>query len=155
MNELTIVLITAALFGWALVSARLQQADLTPPIAFLVLGGALAGFGLVDGSSIPETYAPLVEVTLVWVLFSDAAGLRLQQLRQDAGRVLRLLGLGLPLTVVFGWVTATLFFPQLGPWLALVVAAALAPTDAALGLPVVTNRRCRRRSGGCSPWRAG
>ncbi|WP_394251006.1 cation:proton antiporter domain-containing protein [Arthrobacter pityocampae] len=139
MSELAIVVITAALFVWALVSARLQRADLTPPIVFLVLGGALAGSGLVDGSTIPETYAPLVEVTLVWVLFSDAAGLQLQQLRRDAGRVARLLGLGLPLTVVFGWAAATLLFPQLGPWSALVVAAALAPTDAALGLPVVTN----------------
>ncbi|PPB48306.1 sodium:proton antiporter [Arthrobacter pityocampae] len=139
MSELAIVVITAGLFVWALVSARLQRADLTPPIVFLVLGGALAGSGLVDGSTIPETYAPLVEVTLVWVLFSDAAGLQLQQLRRDAGRVARLLGLGLPLTVVFGWAAATLLFPQLGPWPALVVAAALAPTDAALGLPVVTN----------------
>lgn len=139
MNEMAVVVITAALFVWALVSARLQRADLTPPIVFLVLGGALAGSGLVEGSTIPETYAPLVEVTLVWVLFSDAAGLQLQQLRRDAGRVARLLGLGLPLTLVFGWATAILFFPQLGPWTALVVAAALAPTDAALGLPVVTN----------------
>lgn len=139
MNEMAVVVITAALFVWALVSARLQRADLTPPIVFLVLGGALAGSGLVEGSTIPETYAPLVEVTLVWVLFSDAAGLQLQQLRRDAGRVARLLGLGLPLTVVFGWAAATLLFPQLGPWSALVVAAALAPTDAALGLPVVTN----------------
>ena len=139
MNELTIALVAAALFGWALVSARLQRADLTPPIVFLVLGGALAGVGLVDGSTIPETFAVLVEVTLVWVLFSDAARLRAQQLRGDVGLLLRLLGLGLPLTIVVGWALAVWLFPQQGPWLAFVVAAALAPTDAALGLPVVTN----------------
>ncbi|WP_104167285.1 cation:proton antiporter [Arthrobacter sp. SX1312] len=139
MNELTIVLVTAALFGWALVSARLQRADLTPPIVFLALGGALAGLGLVDGSATPERFAPLVEVTLVWVLFSDAARLRAQQLRGDAGLLLRLLGLGLPLTIVVGWALAAWLFPQQGLWLAFVVAAALAPTDAALGLPVVTN----------------
>ncbi|MHA7240794.1 cation:proton antiporter domain-containing protein [Arthrobacter sp. TMS1-12-1] len=139
MNETTVVLLTAALFAWALVSARLQRADLTPPIVFLVLGGALAGLGLVDGSVVPETFAPLVEVTLVWVLFSDAAHLRVQQLRGDVARFGRLLGIGLPLMMVLGWALGAWLFPQLGPWLALVVAAALAPTDAALGMSVVTN----------------
>jgi NhaP-type Na+/H+ or K+/H+ antiporter len=82
---------------------------------------------------------PLVEVTLVWVLFSDAARLPVRELRLDGGRYLRLLGVGLPLTIVFGWGLAAWFFPGLGMWLALFVGAALAPTDAALGVPVVTN----------------
>jgi NhaP-type Na+/H+ or K+/H+ antiporter len=40
---------------------------------------------------------------------------------------------------VAGWGLADVVFPDLGVWLALLVGAALAPTDAALGLPVVTN----------------
>ncbi|MET1065990.1 MAG: cation:proton antiporter [Arthrobacter sp.] len=137
--ELTaVVLITAALFAWALVSARLQQADLTAPIVFTAVGAALAWSGLADGSSAPGL-TPLIEVTLVLVLFSDAARLPLQQLRRDVGRYVRLLGVGLPLTIVFGWALAAWFFPQFGLWLALLVGAALAPTDAALGVPVVTN----------------
>lgn len=139
MGLTALVLLTAALFGWALVSARLQRANLTAPIVFIVLGGTLAGAGLVDGTTVPETYAPLVELTLVWVLFSDAARLPVQQLRGDLGRYVRLLGFGLPLTIVLGWALAVWLFPQLGWWLAFVIAAALAPTDAALGLPVVTN----------------
>ena len=75
----------------------------------------------------------------MWVLFSDAARLPLQQLRRDVSRYVRLLGVGLPLTIVFGWALAAWFFPQFGFWLALLVGAALAPTDAALGIPVVTN----------------
>jgi NhaP-type Na+/H+ or K+/H+ antiporter len=138
--ELTVlVLITAALFAWALVSARLQQADLTAPIVFTAVGMALAWAGLVDAASPPAAITPVVEVTLVWVLFSDAARLPLQELRRDVGRYVRLLGIGLPLTIVFGWVLAAWFFPQFGLWLALLVGAALAPTDAALGIPVVTN----------------
>ncbi|MGY3319661.1 cation:proton antiporter domain-containing protein [Arthrobacter sp. TE12232] len=138
--ELTvIVLITAALFAWALVSARLQQADLTAPIVFTAVGTGLAWAGLVDAASPPAAITPVVEVTLVWVLFSDAARLPLQELRRDVGRYVRLLGIGLPLTIVFGWVLAAWFFPQFGLWLALLVGAALAPTDAALGIPVVTN----------------
>ena len=80
-----------------------------------------------------------MEVTLVWVLFSDAARVRVQDLRRDAGRVLRLLAIGLPLSVLAGWGLATWLFPGMGLWLALLVGAALAPTDAALGVPVVTN----------------
>jgi NhaP-type Na+/H+ or K+/H+ antiporter len=134
-----VVLVTAALFVWALVSARLQQADLTAPIVFTAIGAALAGLGLMEAPSAPESFTPLVEVTLVWVLFSDAARLPLPQLRRDMGRYVRLLGIGLPLTILLGWALAAWFFPQLGLWLALCVGAALAPTDAALGIPVVTN----------------
>jgi sodium/hydrogen antiporter len=139
MNVTAVVLITAAVFGWGLVSARLERADLTAPIVFMVIGAALAAFGWVDAPSAPEALTPLVEITLVWVLFSDAARLPLQELRRDLGRYVRLLGVGLPLTIVLGWALAAWLFPQLGLWLALFVGAALAPTDAALGVTVVTN----------------
>jgi sodium/hydrogen antiporter len=139
MDVTALVVVTAVLFGWGLVSARLQEADLTGPIVFIAVGAALAALGLVDPPSGPETVTPLVEITLVWVLFSDAARLPVQQLRRDLGRYVRLLGIGLPLTIAFGWALAAWFFPSLGVWLALFVGAALAPTDAALGVPVVTN----------------
>jgi NhaP-type Na+/H+ or K+/H+ antiporter len=135
----TILIITAAIFLWGIVSARLERADLTAPMVFVVVGGLIAAVGLVDAPSAPETLKPLVEVTLVWVLFSDAAGVPFGQVRRDLARYLRLLAVGLPLTVLAGWALASWFFPALGIWLTLLVAAALAPTDADLGLPFVTN----------------
>jgi sodium/hydrogen antiporter len=134
-----LIVVVAAIFAWGAVSARLERADLTAPIVFAAVGAALAGFGLIHTSSAPETLKPLVEITLVWVLFSDAARVRVHDLRGDLGRVLRLLALGLPLTVLAGWGLAVWLFPALGVWVALLVGAALAPTDAALGVPVVTN----------------
>ena len=139
MSITVVVVATAALFAWGLFSNKLERADLTAPIVFIGVGAALAGLDLVQGQSDVETLTPLVEVTLVWVLFSDAARLPVQQLRRDAGRYVRLLAVGLPLTIVLGWALAAWFFPGLGVWLALFVGAALAPTDAALGVPVVTN----------------
>jgi sodium/hydrogen antiporter len=139
VEEAAILLVAGAIFVWGLVSARLERADLTAPIAFSVVGAVVAGLGLVDSQRAPETLKPLVEVTLVWVLFSDAARVRLQDLRRDGARVLRLLAIGLPLSVLAGWGLASLLFPGMGLWLALLVGAALAPTDAALGVPVVTN----------------
>jgi NhaP-type Na+/H+ or K+/H+ antiporter len=120
-------------------SARLERADVTGPIVFALVGVLLVEAGLVSGAAEPETVRPLVEIALVWVLFSDAARVPLRDLRADAGRCVRLLALGLPLTVLAGWAFAAWLLPGLGGWLALLVGAALAPTDAALGASVVTN----------------
>ena len=139
MDVTALVLTTAAMFGWSLLSRRFERADLTAPIVFTLVGALLAWGGLVEGPEESAGLTALVEITLVWVLFSDAAHLPLQQLRRDLGRYVRLLAVGLPLTVVLGWALAAWFWPGLGVWLALFVGAALAPTDAALGVPVVSN----------------
>ncbi|HET9022176.1 MAG TPA: cation:proton antiporter [Ornithinibacter sp.] len=139
MDETAIVVVAAAIFVWGAVSARLERADLTAPIVFMGVGAALAAFHLVDAPSAPGTVRPLVELTLVWVLFADAARVPLRTMRTDLGQFVRLLGVGLPLSILLGWGLAVWLFPGFGVWLALLVAAALAPTDAALGVPVVTN----------------
>ena len=116
-----------------MLSSRLSRAHLTAPILFVALGALLAAtLGRSTRSSTPW-WAPLVEITLVWVLFSDAAGIRLVDARRDAREYGRLLGIELPLPVLAGWGLAAAMFPDLGVWLALLVGAALAPTDAALG----------------------
>jgi sodium/hydrogen antiporter len=139
MNSTAVLLTLAMVFVWGAISVRLERAHLTAPIVFTAAGACLAGLDLVDAHSAPDTFKPLVEVTLVWVLFSDAARVKAQDLRDDVGCYVRLLGVGLPLAVLGGWGLAAWLFPDLGGWLALLVAAALAPTDAALGVPVVTN----------------
>jgi NhaP-type Na+/H+ or K+/H+ antiporter len=131
--------IAAAVFLWGVASARLERADVTGPIVFTLLGVLLVDTGLVSGAAEPEAVLPVVEIALVWVLFSDAARVPLRDLRADAGRCVRLLALGLPLTVLTGWALAAWLLPGLGAWLALLVGAALAPTDAALGASVMTN----------------
>ena len=55
------------------------------------------------------------------------------------GLCLRLLGIGLPLTMGLGALLAFALFPGMGIWLALLVGAALAPTDAALGAGMMVN----------------
>jgi NhaP-type Na+/H+ or K+/H+ antiporter len=134
-----VLVVVTVLFAWGVLAARLERADLAAPVVFVAVGGLLAWAGVVDVGAAPERFKPLVELTLVWVLFSDAARVPVQQLRSDLGRYVRLLAVGLPLTVLAGWGLAAWLFPGLGVWLALLVGAALAPTDAALGLPVVTN----------------
>jgi NhaP-type Na+/H+ or K+/H+ antiporter len=139
MDMAAVLVVTVTIFGWGALSARLERADLTAPVLFVAIGALLAALGTVDAPSAPETIQPLVEITLVWVLFCDAARLPVQELRHDLGSYGRLLGIGLPLTIAAGWGLAELLLPGLAAGLALLVAAALAPTDAALGVPVVTN----------------
>jgi NhaP-type Na+/H+ or K+/H+ antiporter len=139
VSAAAIVAVAAVIVLWGAVAGRLARVELTAPIAFTVVGGTFAAIGLVDAHEAPPAVAPLVELTLVWVLFADAARVRVHDLRNDLGRVLRLLGIGLPLTVLAGWGLAGWLFPALGLLPALLVGAALAPTDAALGVPVVTN----------------
>ena len=117
------------------VSARLERFDVTAPIIFvlaraLVTHGPLATLGFIPA---PELIKTLAEVTLVLVLFSDASRVGLRELRADAGVYGRLLGVGLPLTIGLGTLLALALFGGMSIWLALLVGAALAPTDAALG----------------------
>ena len=82
----------------------------------------------------------LAELTLAMVLFTDAANADFDIVRRNIGVPERLLLIGLPLTIVLGFLAAKLVLPGLAPLEMALLAAMLAPTDAALGKPVVTNR---------------
>ncbi len=81
----------------------------------------------------------VAEITLVLVLFSDASRVALRDLRDSYAVPARMLLIGMPLTIALGTLLAHGVSPD-APWMvALLVAAILAPTDAALGQAVVTS----------------
>ena len=82
----------------------------------------------------------LAEATLALVLFSDASRINLGELRRGANVPVRLLGIGLPLTILLGALAAAATFGQLSIEEAVIIGVVLAPTDAALGQAVVTNK---------------
>jgi NhaP-type Na+/H+ or K+/H+ antiporter len=55
-------------------------------------------------------------VALALVLFSDASSIDLRALRRDASVPLRLLGIGLPLTIALGALAAAVIFGELTFW---------------------------------------
>jgi sodium/hydrogen antiporter len=81
------------------------------------------------------------------VLFSDASRVGLGQLKADLQLYLRVLGIGLPLTIALGTLLA-LALVSGNIWLALLTGAALAPTDAALGAGVMVNPAVPARNAG-------
>ena len=114
-----------------------QRYKLFPGESFAALGPDV--LAILDLEVESETVELLAEITLAFVLFTDASTVDLAGLRRDAGLVGRLLGVGLLLTIAVGGVIAQLVFPELPLATALLIGAILAPTDAALGLPVVAN----------------
>jgi NhaP-type Na+/H+ or K+/H+ antiporter len=94
--------------------------------------------GVVEPAPGGETVKLLAEATLAVVLFADAARIDLRALRAQVGVPERLLGIGLPLTIVAGFLAGLVVFGSLEWPEALLLAVILAPTDAALGQAVVT-----------------
>jgi NhaP-type Na+/H+ or K+/H+ antiporter len=135
-------LILAAIVVWGMFSAR--AAAISTPIFFVTAGVVMAQLNLLSLESDLHLIKVVAEVTLVWVLFADASRVRIADLRADRGRYLRLLGLGLPLTIALGALAAVAVL-GVSPWYALLLGAALAPTDAALGSAVMSDHRIPRR----------
>jgi sodium/hydrogen antiporter len=137
----SLAVVVATVFFWSVFSARLERIGISAPILFVAAGFACTEiFDVLHFDVEPELVKVLAEVTLVWVLFGDASAVRLGEFRRDIKLYGRLLGIGLPLTVVLGVVIAMPLL-HLPFWSALLVGAALAPTDAALGASVMSNPR--------------
>ncbi len=98
-------------------------------------------WGIVSVDIESSTVHHLAELTLGLLLFADASAVPLAAARQDLPVTSRLLGLGLPLSIVAGTAVAVLVFPSLPLALAGLVAASLAPTDAALSESVIADER--------------
>ena len=143
----SVALVALAVLAVAAVSRRLSRTPVTAAMVFVAIGVLLGPevVGEVNPSPSGESVRVLAEATLAVVLFADASRIRLDALRREYVLPLRLLGLGLPLTIALGAVIAAVLFHQLTVAEALVLAVLLAPTDAALGQAVATDPRLPSR----------
>jgi sodium/hydrogen antiporter len=122
-------ILAAILFGYSLVSRRLERYLISAPM-FFVLAGILLGpdvAGVNDLELTSETGLLLAEVALVIVLFADAGRIDLGALRENEGLPARLLGIGMPLTIGLGLVAGALLLTEIEFWEAAMVAAVLRP----------------------------
>jgi NhaP-type Na+/H+ or K+/H+ antiporter len=126
----------------AAVSRRIHNTIITVPMLCVVLGLLIGpiGLGFVDIPVGNEAVRIVAEVTLVMVLATDASRIRLRSVRNDHSLPVRLLAIGLPLTMFSGAVAAKVVFPAFPFWEAAILAIILTPTDASLGQAVVSNR---------------
>lgn len=134
-----IVVVALAVIAYALVSERLKETMITPPMAFAGFGLLTSGFILLNFAISHGVIHVLAEITLILILFSDAARIDFRLLLRDHDLPQRMLLIGLPLTICLGTLVA-MALPLGLTWIeAALLAAVLAPTDAALGQSVVSN----------------
>ena len=134
------LLFSVVVLGFATVSRGLGRAMLTAPITFVIAGAAAS---VVLGAPSLESTLQIkivAELALALVLFHDAARVRPRQVAGDVGLLLRVLLVAVPLTVGVGFVLARWVFPEAPVMTALLLATALAPTDAGLGSAMMTNK---------------
>jgi NhaP-type Na+/H+ or K+/H+ antiporter len=131
---------------YGLISKRLSTTAVTGPMLFVFAGVLIgsSGFGVIDAEATDRSISLVLEATLAIVLFSDAAAINSSNWREEAFVPGRLLVAGLPLTIFIGLVAAAAMFTELSYWEAGIIAAILAPTDAALGQAVISNPRVPR-----------
>lgn len=146
MNGWAVVVAGGAVVGYGALSRRLSTTVLSGPMVFMLVGVAIGplGLDLLDRAKDPEVTRTLLESALVLLLFADAAGIRARDLRREEFLPLRLLAVGLPVTMALGWLVAWPLLPGLGVWELALAAIILAPTDAALGQQAFSNKQVPR-----------
>ena len=143
MSEYQILTILAAFaFLYSLVASRLERTPISGALVYVAVG-LLCGpacLGLIDLNVDSEGIRWLAELTLAVVLFTDSANADLKVLRRFEAIPVRLLLIGLPLTILLGFGVGVVLFRDLGLFEIALLATMVAPTDAALGKAVITNQ---------------
>ena len=136
-----LAILAAFAFFYSLVASRIEKTPISGAIVFVAFGliSGPHGLGILTFDVDAEGLKTLAELTLALVLFTDAANADLRVLKRSLRIPERLLLLGLPLTILLGFLVGLLVFPHLSLLEVALMATILAPTDAALGKAVVTN----------------
>jgi len=138
VTGIALALAVCVLYG--LSATMLDRASITAPIVLVTCGIVLGdgGFKVLHVSAGADSIKVLAEITLAVLLFADASTIPLREAEEEIDLAGRLLGIGLPLTMALGTLVAHVLFPINWAQAAL-LSCILAPTDAALGLAVVTS----------------
>ncbi|HEY9334241.1 MAG TPA: cation:proton antiporter [Kribbella sp.] len=147
MTEAMFGVLALLVLAWVVTSDILARANIPGPLFFTVAGFLIGSHDwkhLTVQVDAPSVHL-VAEVTLALLLFADAARVDFSRLRQDIYLPGRLLGIGLPLSVVLGSLLAAWLFDDFTWAVAGFVGATLAPTDAALSAQVINDRRIPMR----------
>lgn len=141
------VFMALLMLGYGLFSKRAERTILTAPMIFVAVGllVSLLDIDLLDEGPKAGYVKVLAELTLMLVLFIDASTIDREKLKLDRGLPIRLLGIGLPITMIIGALIAIPIFPEEKIIALVLMAFILSPTDAALGQAVVTGQQVPQR----------
>ena len=139
-EHVTILLSVFLILLYGLISKLAEKSPVTAPMVFLGVGLLLSS-GILGIETLHidiEFLKVIAEITLIIILFVDASMIRFNDIMSVLqGIPSRLLGIGMPLTMLMGWLVGVILFPDWSYWSLALVALILSPTDAALGQAVV------------------
>ncbi len=129
-------------FFFTLVSKRIEKTVITAPMIFTLagMGVYLVMPSLAERELANAIVLAIAELTLALLLFTDATHIDLRKLLKETKLPLRLLGIGMPLSILVGTLTAVLLFREISIWEAALMAVIISPTDAGLGQLIVKSR---------------
>jgi NhaP-type Na+/H+ or K+/H+ antiporter len=136
-----VIALAAVLIAWALVSARAARFSVTVPVALMLAGLLIAGTDGVGAAVDTTSVRHALEAALALILFTDAVELRPRGLRIAGHLPARLLLIAFPLTVLAGYLTGILLYPDASGWVVGLIAAAVAASDASLAASLLTGDR--------------
>jgi len=128
------------IFTFGLFSRIAEKKSVTGPMVFMTVGilGSSLVFGFLHVTPEMDGVKLVTELALTLVLFIDASLIDKKALRSADSRIsLRLLLIGLPLTMIAGTLLGVALFDDISIWAIALMALILSPTDAALGQAVV------------------
>ena len=135
-------LFAVLIFLYSIFATRIEKMLVNGPFLFMVVGIILGPLVLnaVDLKISGDEYETLANLALALVLFTGAASVDLEVLKSSVTIPARLLFIGLPLTIISGFITGYFIFNDLLIIELAILATVLAPTDAALGEAVVKDQ---------------
>ena len=147
MTETVFAVLALLVLAWSVISGVLARLNVNGPLVFTLAGFVLANplWGPLAVDPETQSFHLVAELTLALLLFADATRVNVSKLRRDVGLPARLLGIGLPLSVIVGSLLAAWLLDDLTWALAGFVGATLAPTDAALSAQVINDDRIPMR----------
>ena len=135
-----LILFALLIFAFGLVSRFAERNSVTGPMVFMTVGilGSSLALGFVHVTPDMGPVKLVAELALTLVLFIDATMINRGVFARGSRAILvRLLLIGLPLTMLLGTVVGAWMFEGIGIWAVVLMAFILSPTDAALGQAVV------------------
>jgi len=141
MESLGFIVLLVCILLAGSISRRIRGTIITLPMVYAFLGIVIGGLGLnIVELEVENRLVELIaELTLLFVLATDASRINIRDVIRDHDLPLRLLGFGLPLMMIAGTICAVLIFSELSLWEAAILGILLYPTDASLGQSVVNN----------------
>jgi NhaP-type Na+/H+ or K+/H+ antiporter len=135
-----LILFALLIFAFGLVSRLAERNWITGPMVFMTVGilGSSVAFGFLHVTPDMGPVKLVAELALTLVLFIDATLIKRDAFAGESRRIpVRLLLIGLPLTMIAGTLLGVWMFEGLSVWAIVLMALILSPTDAALGQAVV------------------